>query len=141
MIWSKPLGKTPGYLVPSPVVLGDQLLLCGENGAQVQKLGAQGKLPEEWDGRNKEFMIGDATPTPAGGMALAVVAGKGLTALEISKDLKILWETGERRHGMPVRQYDCRAMAGRWCWTSPGRFSVRGEAERRQAPGQAEGVR
>ncbi len=31
-IWSKPLGKTPGYLVPSPIVLGDQLLLCGGNG-------------------------------------------------------------------------------------------------------------
>ena len=40
-------------------------------------------------------MIGDATPTPAGGMALAVVAGKGLTALEPGKDLKILWETGD----------------------------------------------
>ncbi len=28
-------------------------------------------------------------------MALAVVAGKGLTALEPGKDLKILWETGD----------------------------------------------
>ena len=32
VIWSKPLGKTPGYLVPSPVVMRDQLLLCGSNG-------------------------------------------------------------------------------------------------------------
>jgi outer membrane protein assembly factor BamB len=95
VIWSKPLGKTPGYLVPSPVVLGDQLLLCGEKGAQSQKLGAQGRLSEAWDGTNKDFKIGDATPTPADGMALAVVAGKGLTALGPGKDLKVLWETGD----------------------------------------------
>jgi outer membrane protein assembly factor BamB len=96
VVWSKPLGKTPGYLVPSPVVLGDQLLLCGGNGAQVQKLGGQGRLSEAWDGENRDFKIGDATPTPAGGMALAVVAGRGLTALQLGKDLKILWETGDK---------------------------------------------
>jgi outer membrane protein assembly factor BamB len=95
VIWSKPLGKTPGYLVPSPVVLGDQLLLCGGNGAQLQKLGAQGKLSATWDAKNRRFRIGDATPTPADGMALAVVAGKGLTALGLDKDFKILWETGD----------------------------------------------
>ncbi|MGA2616074.1 MAG: PQQ-binding-like beta-propeller repeat protein [Thermoguttaceae bacterium] len=95
VIWSKPLGKTPGYLVPSPIVLGDQLLLCGGNGAQLQKLGAQGKLSGVWDGRNKHYKVGDATPTLADGMALAVVADKGLTALELGKGLKILWETGD----------------------------------------------
>ncbi len=95
VLWSKPLGKTPGYLVPSPVVLGDQLLLCGGNGAQTQKLGARGKLSAAWEGRNKRFKIGDATPTPTDGMALAVAAGRGLAALDPSKDLKILWETGD----------------------------------------------
>ncbi len=95
VIWSKPLGKTPGYLVPSPIVLSDQLFLCGGNGAQLQKLGARGKLSEACDAKNKHFKIGDATPTPADGMVLAVVAGKGLTALEVDKDLKILWETGD----------------------------------------------
>jgi hypothetical protein len=45
--------------------------------------------------KNILFKIGDATPTLAEGMALAVVEGKGLTAMEISKELKMLWQTGD----------------------------------------------
>ena len=54
----------------------------------------RGKVPAEWEVTNRRFKIGDATPTLAKGMALAVIVGKGLTALEINKDLKILWQTG-----------------------------------------------
>ena len=112
VIWSKPLGKTPGYLVPSPVVMSDQLLLCGSNGAQLQDLkGTRDKVPAAWEVRNKHFKIGDATPTPAEGMALAVVEGKGLTAMEISKDLKILWQTGDE--GMECHFASVMAGSGR----------------------------
>ena len=112
VIWSKPLGKTPGYLVPSPVVMRDQLLLCGSNGAQLQDLKeARGKLPAAWEVRNRHFKIGDATPTPAEGMALAVVDGKGLTAMEINKDLKILWQTGDE--GMDCHFASVMAGSGR----------------------------
>jgi len=96
LIWSKALGQTPGYLVPSPLVYEDQLLLCGEQGARLQALGAQGTLPEDWDGQNAGYQIGDSTPARAGEMALAVVAGNGLTALELNKGLKVLWSTGEK---------------------------------------------
>ena len=95
MIWSKPLGKTPGYVVPSPVVLGDHLLLCGNNGAQLQTLGGQGNLGDAWDAENKRYKVGDATPTPADRLALAILAGKGLCAMEVTRDLKILWQTGD----------------------------------------------
>ena len=47
--------------------------------------GAQGKVPAAWEVGNKHFKIGDATPTPAEGMALAVVEGKGLTAMESTR--------------------------------------------------------
>jgi hypothetical protein len=112
VIWSKPLGKTLGYLVPSPVVMKDQLLLCGSNGAQLQDLnGARDKVPAAWEVRNKHFKIGDATPTPAEGMALAVVEGKGLTAMGIGKDLKILWQTGDE--GMDCHFASVMAGSGR----------------------------
>jgi outer membrane protein assembly factor BamB len=112
VIWSKPMGKTPGYLVPSPVVMRDQVLLCGSNGAQLQDLkGARGKVPAAWEVRNKHFKIGDATPTPAEGMALAVVEGKGLTAMGIGKDLNILWQTGDE--GMDCHFASVMAGSGR----------------------------
>jgi len=96
VIWSKPLGHTPGYLVPSPLVYEDQLLLCGENGARLQALGAKGTLPEDWDGQNEVYQVGDGTPVRVGEMALAVVGGNGLTALEFRKGLKVLWSSGEK---------------------------------------------
>ena len=59
----------------------------GATAAQLQDLkGAQGKVPAAWEVRNKHFKIGNATPTLAEGMALAVVEGKGLVAMGINKD-------------------------------------------------------
>jgi hypothetical protein len=90
----------------------DQLLLCGSNGAQLQDLkGARGKVPAAWEVRNKHFKIGNATPTPAEGMALAVVEGKGLAAMGINKDLKILWQTGDE--GMDCHFASVMAGSGR----------------------------
>ena len=101
--------------------MGDQLLLCGSNGGQLQDLrGARGKVPAAWEVRNKHFKIGNATPTLAEGMALAVVEGKGLTAMGIGKDLKMLWQTGDE--GMDCHFATMMAGSGRaWSWTSPAR--------------------
>jgi len=96
VIWSKPIGRTNGYLVPSPVVYDNKLLLCGEDGAHLQVLGSQGNLPENWDGSNEDYRIGDATPTLAGDLALAVMADMGLAAIDLTKDLRILWSAGEK---------------------------------------------
>jgi hypothetical protein len=56
--------------------------------SQYRRIGAQGKLSGIWDRNNMHFKIGDAPPTPPTGIAWAAVAGKGLMALEVGKDLR-----------------------------------------------------
>lgn len=96
VLWSHPLGQNPGYVVPTPVAFGDKVLLCAESAGRLIAVEKHGSLPEEFAGENEDFQVGNATPTLAGDLALAVVPDKGLMAIDMADHAKTLWTTGDK---------------------------------------------
>jgi len=89
-IWSLPVDNSKGYIVPSPVVFGQRLLLATESDkARLYKFAAGGAIDTMPLGENRDLCPEIATPTLQGGLVLGV--SHGLICLDPNDELKRLW--------------------------------------------------
>lgn len=97
VLWSMPIDMSSGYLVPSPAVWKGKVLQCSGLGAQLLDLGKTGELDEDaWEAGNEDFQLDNSSPVVWDDMALGIVGGKGVVALDLRNGLKTLWSTGEK---------------------------------------------
>lgn len=90
VIWSRPVMGT-GYLVPSPVIVGDSLVQASDSQIGLQKLNGKGELPDTWIASSSELAPGDSTPTAAANLLLFCSDNSGLSALDLEDGLKTAW--------------------------------------------------
>jgi outer membrane protein assembly factor BamB len=93
-LWSLPADNSKGYIVPSPVMIGEKLLLAEEsNNARLLGFTADGKIETTPLAESKRLAPEIATPTIVGSLVLG--ATSGLVCLDPADELKTLWTQDE----------------------------------------------
>jgi len=93
-LWSAPADNSKGYIVPTPVTVGEKLLLATESeSARLFGFDAAGKLQPSPLGTSKSLAPEIATPTVVGKVVLGVT--NGLICLDPADKLKTLWTQDE----------------------------------------------
>jgi len=89
-IWGMPADNSKGYIVPSPVVTGQRLLLATESeDTRLYKFGPGGVLDVRPLGENEDLNPEMATPTAQGDLLLGTC--NGLVCMDPNDNLKTLW--------------------------------------------------
>ncbi len=93
-LWTLPVENSMGYIVPSPVVAGEVLVLTGEDGTYAFPF-ENGKCQDKLVGDHEYFVMENNTPIVVGGMVVGTSVGEGLMALDPAAGLKQLWLNDE----------------------------------------------
>lgn len=89
-IWGMPADNSKGYIVPSPVLMGDKLVLATESeDTRLYKFGPGGLLDVKPLGENEDMNPEMATPTAQGDLLLGTC--NGLICMDPKDNLKTLW--------------------------------------------------
>ncbi len=101
-LWSRELEVSGGYIVPTPVQVGTQLLVADSNNpAQLFAFDEHGVLRQTPVGQSEELAPEISTPVVAGGLVLGQAGN--LVCLDAADQLKTLWKEEDE----PAFQADC----------------------------------
>jgi outer membrane protein assembly factor BamB len=89
-LWTLDVETGHGYIVPTPLAVGDKLLIAdGNNQAQLFAFDQDGKIRETPVARNKDLAPEISTPVSAGDMILG--QAENLVCVDAAGGLKTLW--------------------------------------------------
>ena len=95
-LWKLPAQSTGGYIVPSPVKVGDKLVVSFEGGdTNIYGFGKDGVLNPKSLGTNEDLKPDVITPQAVDNLVLGVAAG--LICLDAKDELKPLWTDDKER--------------------------------------------
>lgn len=88
-LWSIPAASDGGYIVPTPLPVGDKLLIADPKGTLLFAFDKEGKLIKAPVGENEDLCPEMASPVVLGDMVVGV--SDGVVALDPNDKLKTLW--------------------------------------------------